>query len=124
MKKPFKWVEAETNDKGILTIAIEVDNRHNYVGYNGILKGDTVVYQEDGKEYKIAMVSKIGRFGLSETGKLPCTILTLPTFVYKKEEFESNGSNRHHFQPKRSAPFLNSVKSYFDHKVFFRKSIH
>ena len=83
MKKPFKWVEAETNEKGILTIAIE-ENRHNYVGYNGILKGETVVYEEDGKEYKIAMVSKLGRFGLSEKGKLPCTILTPPTSVYKR----------------------------------------
>lgn len=86
MKKPFNWVEVENNEKGIFTIAIE-ENRHNYVGFNGILKGDRVVYKEDGKEYIITMVSKLGRFGLSETGKLPCTILTPPMSVYKREEF-------------------------------------
>lgn len=85
------WEEAAENDMGITSIAfselgkITSDLRiGRIVGYNGILKGDTVEYK--GKEYTVVMVSRLGHLGLSETGKLPYTVTALPNDVTQRKE--------------------------------------
>ncbi|MCK1999861.1 hypothetical protein MZM54_00505 [[Brevibacterium] frigoritolerans] len=79
----IEWYEASENNDGVKTLAMsEIDKELNLgriVGYNGILKGDTVVYK--GKEYTVVMVSRLGHFGLSETGKLPYTLCVRPDEV-------------------------------------------
>ena len=80
-----KWFAANDNDDGIDTIALETisekHNIHKTVGYNNILKGDKVTHE--GKEYTVVMVSRLGDFGLSETGALPYTLRVSPTSVEK-----------------------------------------
>lgn len=80
-----QWFEASDNDDGIKTIAmIEIEKELNLgrtVGYNGILKGDEVMYGE--KVYTVVMVSRLGHFGLSDTGKLPYTLCVAPFEVTK-----------------------------------------
>lgn len=80
-----EWLAASDNDDGIHTIAFEtISEKHNIyktIGYNGILKGDTVTHE--GKEYTVVMVSRLGHFGLSNTGALPYTIRVSPTSVEK-----------------------------------------
>lgn len=84
MSDTVKWSESAENDKGIETIAFEgleegFPNVGRIIGYNGILKGDKVKYQE--KDYTVVMVSRLGHFGLSETGELPYTIRVYPKEV-------------------------------------------
>lgn len=76
----IKWEEANINDAGITTIAFDEEGR--IVGYNGILKGEKVLHE--GKEYTIVTVSRLGDFGLSETGNLPYCKRVLPSMVIKK----------------------------------------
>ena len=81
----IEWLPASDNDSGIETIAFKaVDDTgelHRTIGYNGILRGDKVTYEE--KEYTVVMVSRLGDFGLSETGALPYTLRVSPTSVEK-----------------------------------------
>ncbi|MED2737722.1 hypothetical protein [Bacillus toyonensis] len=81
----IQWFEASDNDDGIKTIAmIDIDKELNLgrtVGYNGILKGDEVMYKE--KVYTVVMVSRLGHFGLSDTGKLPYALCVSPSEVTK-----------------------------------------
>lgn len=78
-----QWYEANENNDGIKTIAmIPIDKELNIgrtVGYNGILKGDKVKYKD--KEYAVVMVSRLGHFGLSETGELPYILSVSPIEV-------------------------------------------
>lgn len=80
-----QWFEASDNDDGIKMIAMmDIDQELNLgriVGYNGILKGDEVMYEE--KVYTVVMVSRLGHFGLSDTGKLPYTLCVSPSVVTK-----------------------------------------
>lgn len=83
----IEWHEANENKQGITMIAFEdlgkhIPNAGRIVGYNGILKGDKVLYE--GKPYTVVMVSRLGDFGLSETGKLPYTKRVLPADVVKE----------------------------------------
>ena len=87
--KDVKWFKAKKdNDDGIKTIAFTDFNEElrigRIVGYNGILKGDKIEYE--GKEYTVVMVSRMGDFGLSETGKLPYTVRVSPRDVKKCTE--------------------------------------
>lgn len=79
------WTEARENNDGIKTLAYQTLNPktdlYRIVGYNGILKGDKVIYQK--KEYTVVMVSRLGHFGLSDTGELPYTICASPSDVEK-----------------------------------------
>lgn len=84
------WEKAAQNDEGITQIAYKKlvsefgDGsfwREAIVGYNGILKGEKVLYE--GKQYTIVMVSRLGDFGLSETGELPYITRVSPTKVTK-----------------------------------------
>jgi hypothetical protein len=77
----YKWHEANENEDGIATIALEETKFPHNIGYNGILKGDIVQFGE--KEYTIVMVSRLGYFGLSETGKLPYELTVKPNAVTK-----------------------------------------
>ena len=52
-----------------------------HAGYNDMLRGDKVMYNEI--EYTIVMVSRMGDFGLSETGYLPYSIRVCPKEVVK-----------------------------------------
>lgn len=82
-----QWFEASENNDGVKTLAmINIDKKLNVgriVGYNGILKGEKVRYE--GKEYTVVVVSRMGYFGLSETGKLPYTVTVRPDEVEKVE---------------------------------------
>jgi len=86
----IKWYQVNENDQGIETIAIETgryfEEHTKIVGYNGILKGDKVNYQDE--EYTVVMVSRLGHIGLSKTGALPYTETAYPTELIK----ESQGS--------------------------------
>lgn len=84
------WVEATQDElaieSSIKTIAFKdlgkvIPNVGEIVGYNGILKGDKVSYED--KQYTVVMVSRMGNFGLSETGKLPYTKRIIPKSVTK-----------------------------------------
>ena len=81
----IEWLAASDNDDGIDTIALEtISEKHKLyktVGYNNILKGDKVTHE--GKEYTVVMVSRLGDFGLSETGALPYTLRVSPKSVEK-----------------------------------------
>lgn len=86
--KTIEWVEASPNNEGIKTIAYnglgkDFPNVGKIVGYNGIDIYDKVVYK--GKEYTVVMVSRLGDFGLSDTGKLPYSIRVKPEEVRKVE---------------------------------------
>lgn len=78
-----EWFEASENSNGIVSIAMtEIDKEIHLgriVGYNGILKGEKVIYKDN--EYTVVMTSRLGHFGLSETGKLPYTICASPNEV-------------------------------------------
>ncbi|EOQ07799.1 hypothetical protein [Bacillus cereus] len=78
-----KWLEASENSNGITSIAMVEINKGlsvgRIVGYNGILKGEKVIYKDN--EYTVVMASRLGHFGLSETGKLPYTICASPNEV-------------------------------------------
>lgn len=81
-----EWLEAYPKANGIETIALQdmgrsTINSGRIVGYNSILKGDKAVYKD--KEYTIVMVSRLGYFGLSETGQLPYTETAYPNEVIK-----------------------------------------
>jgi hypothetical protein len=80
------WHTASDNPDGIETIALQdLDTKTHtgrIVGYNGILKGDQVIYQM--KEYTVVMVSRLGHFGLSDTGTLPYTVTAFPKEVTRK----------------------------------------
>lgn len=80
-----EWHKANDNELGIETIAFtELDKALNVgriVGYNGILKGDKVLYRD--KEYTVVMVSRLGHIGLSKTGNLPYTETSYPTELTK-----------------------------------------
>ncbi|MGR9634834.1 hypothetical protein ACU82A_26015 [Bacillus cereus] len=88
----IEWHGAEENKDGIKTIAmIELDKKskgirmygyNRIVGYNGIIKGDKVLYK--GEEYTVVMVSRLGDFGLSKTGELPYILRVSPKDVVKK----------------------------------------
>ena len=76
----------EENNKGIVTVAFKdlgkvFKNLGEVVGFNGILKGDTVLYNSE--EYTVVMVSRMGDFGLSKTGELPYSIRVEPRGVTK-----------------------------------------
>lgn len=80
------WEKLDKNDLGIQAIAFKdlgriIPNVGKIVGYNGILQGDTVKYE--GRNYTVVMVSRLGDFGLSETGKLPYIMRVLPSKVEK-----------------------------------------
>lgn len=82
----IEWYEASENNFGIETIAFEylgkdIPGYGKIIGYNEILKGDKVIYKN--KEYTIVMVSRMGDFGLSETGELPYALRVIPTDVNK-----------------------------------------
>lgn len=81
----IEWFKASKNNDGIKTFAMtNIDTSCNVgriVGYNGILKGDKVTYE--GIEYTVVVVSRLGYFGLSETGELPYTVTARPDEVYK-----------------------------------------
>ncbi|MEG7864515.1 hypothetical protein AAHB46_12790 [Bacillus paranthracis] len=93
----IKWHEAEENNDGIKTIAmIELDKKlkgvtmygyNRIVGYNGILKGEKVLYK--GEEYTVVMVSRLGDFGLSKTGELPYILRACPKDVVKNKRAAS-----------------------------------
>lgn len=89
------WHKVDEKDKGILSIAMtpiyEKLDYQKIVGYNGILKGDTVIYKD--KEYTVVMVSRLGHFGLSETDKLPYKLCVRPDEVVKQVEEEYFCSN-------------------------------
>lgn len=78
-----KWFEAKQNDDGIEIIGfIEIDEESKtgkIVGYNGICVGENVKYE--GEKYTVVMVSTMGDFGLSKTGKLPYSIRVSPKEV-------------------------------------------
>jgi hypothetical protein len=80
----IRWHDANENNDGVKTVAIEI-RRDGFglgsqiVGYNGILKGNVVTYQ--GKKYIVVMVSRLGDFGLSETGGLPYKLRVRPDEV-------------------------------------------
>lgn len=81
-----EWLEAHPQVNGIETIALQdmyrsTINSGRIVGYNGILKGDKVVYKD--KECFVVMVSRLGHFGLSLTGRLPYTETVYPGEVIK-----------------------------------------
>lgn len=83
---PPEWYEVDENEEGIKNIAFQLEGFafgkvQRTVGYNGILKGEKVTYE--GKPYTIVMVSRLGDFGLSETGELPYIIRVHPTEVEK-----------------------------------------
>ncbi|WP_249927438.1 hypothetical protein [Heyndrickxia sporothermodurans] len=86
----MEWLPAKENDMGIETIAFEPIDEcgelHRTIGYNGILKGDSVLYK--GKEYTVVMVSRLGHIGLSETGQLPYTETAFPRELTKLDEQE------------------------------------
>ena len=87
MTKEIVWQEAVENDKRIKTIAFEglgdvFPNVGRIIGFNGILKGDKVKYQD--KDYTVVMVSRLGHFGLSETGELPYKVCVYPNEVTKQ----------------------------------------
>jgi hypothetical protein len=76
--------DEQTITNGIKTIGFKdlgkvIPNVGEMVGYNGILKGDSVMY--DGERYTVVMVSRMGDFGLSKTGKLPYIIRVVPKKV-------------------------------------------
>lgn len=81
----IKWheVEQNQNNDGIVTMALLTEDEemgwYKTVGYNGILKGDQVTYKDE--KYTVVMVSRLGHFGLSNTGKLPYTLSVLPKEV-------------------------------------------
>lgn len=80
------WHQASKNNEGIKSIAFEdlgktIPNVGKIVGYNGILKGNKVINKNDNKEYRVVMVSRMGDFGLSETGQLPYSLRVSPTDV-------------------------------------------
>lgn len=81
-----KWFDASENDDGIDTIAmIDINDKLHtgrIVGYNGILKGDTVKFE--GRPYTVVMVSRLGHIGLSETGALPYTKTVRPSQLTKE----------------------------------------
>ncbi|MDA1614199.1 hypothetical protein PDK26_23585 [Bacillus cereus] len=81
----IEWHEATENNQGIQTIGmigvILGSDFKRIIGYNGIMKGDKVLFENN--EYTIVMVSRLGHFGLSETGKLPYTKCVLPNEVIK-----------------------------------------
>lgn len=83
-----EWEKAIENKHGIETIAIETgryfETHQQIVGYNGILKGDNVLYNDE--EYTVVMVSRLGHMGLSKTGALPYTEQSYPTELTKVEE--------------------------------------
>ena len=71
----------------IFNYAIESHTRlrgTEVVGFNDILRGDEVEYE--GKKYTVVMVSRLGDFGLSETGKLPYELRVPPNLVNKIEK--------------------------------------
>jgi len=74
--KPYKWYEANENEDGISTIALEQCEFPHIIGYNGILKGDKVKFQ--GVDFTVVVVSRMGYFGLSKTGGLPYTLTVTP----------------------------------------------
>jgi len=86
---PIEWedadLECEVNKTNGITSAAFQEEIHGEfrrwirVGYNGILKGERVFY--DGDEYTVVMVSRLGHFGLSKTGKLPYTERVSPNEV-------------------------------------------
>jgi hypothetical protein len=79
------WHKADPNEEGVETFALDPISGTDYyrtVGFNGILKGDGVIYKKDNKEYTVVMVSRLGDFGLSETGELPYTLRVSPKDVY------------------------------------------
>jgi hypothetical protein len=82
-KRTVEWFLAKENEFGIETIGLEsIDeygDLHRIIGYNGILKGDKVKYQD--VEYTVVMVSRMGHFGLSDTGQLPYTKSVYPNEV-------------------------------------------
>ncbi|HFK1427516.1 MULTISPECIES: hypothetical protein [Bacillus cereus group] len=78
--RDIEWHETNENNDEIKTIAMYGDNR--IVGYNGILKGDKVLYK--GEEYTVVMVSRLGDFGLSKTGELPYILRACPKGVARK----------------------------------------
>ncbi|HEK9103306.1 TPA: hypothetical protein SUB30_004780 [Bacillus pseudomycoides] len=73
------WFEANENNDGIETLAM-LEGR--IVGYNGILKDEKVIYKDN--QYTVVMVSRLGDFGLSETGELPYTLRVSPRYVIKQ----------------------------------------
>jgi len=80
-----QWFEVSENKDGVETIGMtQIDKQLNLgrtVGYNGILKGEKVSYE--GKDYTVVVVSRLGYFGLSETGELPYTLTARPDEVIK-----------------------------------------
>lgn len=73
------------NDQGITSYAIRESDDYGFLwGYNGIVKGDTVIYE--GEEWTVVMVSRLGDFGLSQTGELPYTTRVNPNKVMKKAD--------------------------------------
>lgn len=90
----IEWFEeTEENEEGITSIAFSELNRSKtlgrIVGYNGILNGERVIYNNE--EYTVVMVSRMGDFGLSLTGKLPYTIRASPK---KCNQVVMNNSNK------------------------------
>lgn len=86
----IEWKEAVQDEgtikDGVKTIAFKnfgkvFPNVGEIVGYNGILRGDLVI--NEGKKYTVVMVSRMGDFGLSETGILPYIKRTIPKNVTK-----------------------------------------
>ncbi|MGH0421929.1 hypothetical protein [Bacillus cytotoxicus] len=81
----IEWHEAYENEDGVKTVAIKRQKGNGgsrIVGYNGILKRDKVKYK--GKIYTVVMVSRLGSFGLSETGGLPYVLRVSPSDVIKQ----------------------------------------
>lgn len=80
-----EWLPANKNEYAIETIAFEPIDKygeyHRTIGYNGFLKGEKVNYKD--KQYTIVMVSRLGDFGLSETGELPYILRVSPKEVTK-----------------------------------------
>lgn len=89
--KDVVWYPSSENEDGIETIAFSELGKHTptvgrIVGFNGVLKGDSVIYKKDKKKYTVVMVSRLGDFGLSETGELPYTLRVSPKDVYLFKE--------------------------------------
>lgn len=83
--KDIHWKKAHANEHGIDTVGFgefsQTLNVGRIVGYNGLTIGDQVLYK--GELMYIVMASRLGHFGLSNTGELPYSITAYPKDVEK-----------------------------------------
>ncbi|QHW35730.1 hypothetical protein GZH47_33090 (plasmid) [Paenibacillus rhizovicinus] len=77
---PEKWIHMNPGREGIFNIAHKWTSQHlmqpDLYGYNNMTKGEKVIFKND--LWTIVMVSRMGDFGLSQTGELPYSIRVRP----------------------------------------------